>query len=99
MTRKGAIAVARALGAGRLEMAENPARIVGLPRLAWLFCSELPVEADQQVDQFAADRLDGQQIRQFGQVDEPPRVPAGPVIVCAVYDPKYTVVRLRCLVQ
>jgi hypothetical protein len=49
-----------------------------------LLGSVLLVQAHQQVDQLAADGRGLQQGGQLGQVDEPPRIPARPVVVGSV---------------
>src|SRR5580658_2530210 len=68
------------------EVAEDLARVVALPGLAGILGRVLLVEGDEQVDQLAADGLDAQQVGQLGQVDQPLRVPGGPVVVGSVDD-------------
>src|SRR5271169_909069 len=80
-------------------MVSNPLSVKVLPGLGRLVSGVLLVEADQKVVQFAADRLNSQQGRQLGEVDEPIRIPARPVIIGAVYDPEDTMMGLTCLVQ
>src|SRR5580704_6208499 len=80
-------------------MTQDLACIVGLPRFAGSLGRVLLVQADEQVDQLAAHRPGAQQVRQLGQVDEPRRVPGGPVIVGSVDDPVYTMVGLARLMQ
>jgi hypothetical protein len=62
------------------------------PRFAGSLGRVLLVQADEQGDQLAAHRPGAQQVRQLGQVDEPLRVPGGPVIVGSVDDPVHTMV-------
>jgi len=83
----------------RAEVAEDPLRVVRLPGLTWLASGVVVVEADEQVNQLAADRLDPEQRGQLGQVDQPVRIPAGPVVIGAVDYPEDTVVGFACLVQ
>src|SRR5437868_5799166 len=80
-------------------MAQDLACVPGLPRFAGSLGRVLLVQADEQVDQLAAYRPGAQQVRQLGQVDEPLRVPGGPVIVGPVDDPENTVVSLGRLMQ
>ena len=68
-------------------MAQDLACVVGLPGFTGSLGRVLLVQADEQVDQLAAHRPGAQQVRQLGQVDEPLRVPGGPVIVGSVDDP------------
>src|SRR6266849_7811655 len=83
----------------RVEVAEDPLGVIVLPGLAGLVGGVLLVEADEQVGQLAADGLDTEQRGQFGEVDQPVRIPAGPVVVGAVDNPEDPVVGLACLVQ
>ena len=80
-------------------MAQDLACVVRLPRFAGSLGRVLLVQADEQVDQLAAHRPGAQQVRQLGQVDEPLRVPRGPVIVGSVDDPVNTMMSLARLVQ
>ncbi len=80
-------------------MAQDLACVVDLPRFAGSLGRVLPVQADEQVDQFAAYRPGAQQVRKLGQVDEPLRVSGRPVIVGPVDDPENTMVSLARLVQ
>src|SRR5881275_2503240 len=81
------------------EVAGDPACVVQLPGFGRVLGRVLPVQADQQVDQLAADRPGAQQVRQLRQVDEPLRVPGRPVIVRPVDDPENTMMSLACLMQ
>src|SRR5215831_14071095 len=83
----------------RAEVTENPLGVVGLPGLARLAGRVLLVEADEQVGQLAANGLHAEQRGQLGEVDEPVRIPAGPVVVGAVDDPEDAVVGLACLME
>src|SRR5436190_7754403 len=80
-------------------MAQDLACVIGLPGLAGSLGPVLLVQADEQVDQFAAHGPCAQQVRQLGQVDEPLGVPGGPVIVGPVDDPENTMVSLARLMQ
>src|SRR6516162_310115 len=82
-----------------LEMAQDLACVVRLPRFAGSLGRVLLVEADEQVDQLAAYRPGAQRVRQLGQVDEPLCVPGGPVIVISVDDPEDTMMNLARLMQ
>src|SRR5215831_9878263 len=81
------------------EVTENPLGIVGLPGLARPVGCVLLVEADEQVGQLAANGSHAEKRRQFGEVDEPVRIPAGPVVVGAVDDPEDAVVGLARLME
>ena len=48
-----------------LEMAQDLPRVVGFPGFAGSLGRELPIEADEQVDQLATHRPDAKQIRQL----------------------------------
>src|ERR1700736_385937 len=85
--------------AGWLEMAQDLACVVDLPRFAGTLGRVLLVQADEQVDQLAAHRPGAQQVRQLRQVDEPLRVPGRPVIIGPVNDPENTMVSLARLMQ
>ena len=52
-------------------MAQDLACVVDLPRFAGSLGRVLLVQADEQVDQLAADRPGAQQVRQLRQLDEP----------------------------
>ena len=80
-------------------MPQNLACVVHLPGFAGRLGRELPVEADEQVDQLTANGLGAQQLRQFRQVDEPLRLPGSPVIVGSVDDTEHTMVGLARLMQ
>ena len=71
-------------------MAQDLACVVGLPRFAGSLGRVLLVQADEQVDQLAAHRPGAQHVRQPGQVNEPLRVPGGPVITGSIDDPENT---------
>ncbi len=51
------------------------------------------------MDEIAPNRLAAEQIRQFGMIEKPIRVPGSPVRVVAVDDAVHDVVRLPCLVE
>ena len=69
------------------------------PGLAWLGGGVLLVEADEQVGQLTADRLDPEQRGQLRQVDQPVRIPAGPVVIAPSTIRKTRWWGLACLVQ
>jgi len=73
--------------------------IVGLPWLLGLLCGVLLVQTHQQVDQLASNRSDTKLRRQLGQVYQPPRIPARPIIVTSIKDPKDPMVSFADLVQ
>ena len=77
---------------------ERPGVIV-LPRARRLLLAVLLVEADEHVDELAANRRRAEQVGQLGQADEPVGVPRCPVVVGAVDDPVDAVVRLPRFVQ
>ena len=77
-------------------MAEDSLRVIRFPGLARLAGGVLLVEADEQVGQLTADRLDLKNRGKLGQVDQPVRVP---VVIGAVDDPEDTMVGLACLVR
>ena len=80
-------------------MAQDLARVADLPGFAGTLGRELLVQADEQIDQLAADRPDAGQVRQLRQVDESLRIPRSPVIVGPVGDPEDPVVSLARLMQ
>ena len=80
-------------------MAEDPPRVIRFPELARLGGSVFLVEADEQPGQLAADRLDPEQRGQLGQVGQPVRIPAGPVVIGAIDNPEDMMVGLACLMQ
>src|SRR6516164_11221743 len=82
--------------ASRAEVAQDPLGVVALPGLAGLPGGVFLVEADQHVGQLAADRLGLQQCREYGQVDQPVGIPAGPVVIGAIYDPEDAMVGFGC---
>ena len=73
-------------GMSWVEVVENPAGIVGLPWFAGLLGGVELVQVHQQIDQLAADGRGLEQSRKLGQIDEPPRIPARPVVVSSVDD-------------
>src|SRR5262245_27296804 len=81
------------------EVAENPPRVIPFPGLVRLGGGVLLVKADEQVGQLAADRLDAEHRGQLRQVDQPVRIPAGPIIIGAIDNPEDTMVDLAYLVQ
>jgi hypothetical protein len=95
----GAAPAMRVSAVGRLEMAHDLAGVVQLPGFAWILGPVLLVEADEQVDQLAANGPAAQQVRQLRQLDQPLRIPRGPVIIGPVDDPEDTVVSLACLMK
>src|SRR2546421_1148383 len=86
-------------GMGWVEVVENPAGIVRLPWFAGLLSGVELVQVHQQVDQLAADGRGLEQGGQLGQMDEPPRIPARPVVVGSVDDAKDTMMGLAGLAQ
>src|SRR5260370_6699390 len=80
-------------------MAQDLAGVVAFPGFAGGLGRVLLVEAHEQIDQLAAYGPGTHQIRKFRQIDEPLRVPGGPVVVGPVDDPEDTVVSLARLVQ
>src|SRR5271155_1113075 len=86
-------------GRGRVEVVENPAGGVGLPWFAGRLGGVELVQVHQQVDQLAADGRGLEQRRQLGQVDEPPPIPARPVVVGSVDDAENTMMGLAGLTQ
>ena len=69
-------------------MLQELAGVVPLPGFAGTLGRVLLVEADEQVDQLAADPPGAQQVRQLRQVNQPLRVPGGPVVVSSWTTPK-----------
>ena len=86
---------------GRLaaKVLDDPSRVPLRPRLAWRPVPILSVEADEHVGQLAADGLATKQFAKLREVDEPVRVPGGPIVVGAVRDSKDLVMGLCCLMQ
>src|SRR5207302_7366479 len=81
------------------ELAHDLARVEGLPATIARPLGELSIQLHQQEDQVAAYRLALQQCRQLGEVDQPVRVPRGPVSVVTVDDAVDAVMRLSRLGQ
>src|SRR6516165_10497207 len=84
---------------GEAEVIEDPLSVIRFPGLAGLAGGVVLVKADKQIGQLTADGPGAQQRRQFGQVDQPVGIPAGPVVVGAVDNPEHAMVGLASLVQ
>lgn len=69
-------------------MVGDPARVIHLPGFGGILGSVLLVQADEQVDQLAANGPRAQQGGQLRQVNQPLRVPRCPVVVGPVDDPE-----------
>src|ERR1700733_5776210 len=57
------------------------------------------IQSNKQVDQLASDGLGTEQGRQFREINQPVRVPAGPIVISPIHDPENPVVSLGNLLQ
>lgn len=80
-------------------MLGDPPGIVVLPASGRALGREFPVEADEQVDQLAADRPGAEQVRQLRQADQPVGIPGRSVRIFAVGYPVHPVMGLGRLMQ
>jgi hypothetical protein len=100
---------ARQPGRSRTSISAKPAavspvrrptpRVISLPGLLPPGSGVFLVQADEQVDQLTADWLDPEQGGQFRKVDQPVRVPAGPIVVGSVHNPEDTMMYFACLLE
>src|SRR5260370_477825 len=84
---------------GGTEVIDDALSVIRFPGFAGLAGGVVLVEADQQIRQLTADGLGAQKRGQFGEVDKPVGVPAGPVVVGAVDNPEHAMVGLASLVK
>jgi hypothetical protein len=73
--------------------------VVVLPGLAWVAGGVVLVETNEPICQPASDRIDAKQRGQLGQGCESVGVPARPVVVGAIDNPKNAMMSLTSLMQ
>ena len=81
------------------EPLNDPVGVPLRPGKLWAGVGVLPVEAYEQPHELAADRLGPENLRQFGEVDEPVGIPRRPIRVIAVDDPIHEMMGLAGLVK
>src|SRR5215467_9016159 len=82
-----------------LEMSDQCARVVVLPPPSRRVPREILIELHQDIDEFTPNWRGSQQLRQLRKMDEPVRVPGGPVGIHPVGDPVNLMMGLAGLVQ